>query len=228
MTEVTVPPESQGERFDFGRSFAFVFEDPDWLNKILLGGLFYLLGVVIVGWFIVFGYLAALARNVIAGVERPLPEWSGIGDYFAEGLKLFAVGLVYLLPNFLLALMWFGLSVLFDASDSWRVSGPFAMVLLALFSVPIVLIVYVTMPAALIRVVVTRRFSAAFEFGRVWDLIRFNAINYLLTIATYIIASFVGQLGFLLCCIGVFFTSFWGLVVTTHAMAQTYRYSSVK
>ena len=52
----------------------------------------------IVGAFFLYGYLARLARNVIAGAAHPLPEWDDLGEYFSEGLRLFCVALVYTLP----------------------------------------------------------------------------------------------------------------------------------
>ena len=88
------PPAPPPPTYDFVRPFAFTFDDPRWLPKILLGGLFYILGIFIVGIIFVLGYQARLARNVIAGVEHPLPEWDDLGEYFAEGLRLMGVVLV--------------------------------------------------------------------------------------------------------------------------------------
>src|SRR5688572_8350317 len=93
------PPAAFTEpQFDFGKPFTFVFEDPRWMTKILLGGLFYLAGFLLVGWFFILGYLARVARNVIQGHDRPLPEWDDLGAFFAEGLRLFGVVLVWVLP----------------------------------------------------------------------------------------------------------------------------------
>ena len=79
-------------------------EDPRWLPKILIGGLFYLLAFLLVGIFFILGYQARLARNVIAGMQHPLPEWDDLGDYFGEGLRLFGVILVWILPVAVLAM----------------------------------------------------------------------------------------------------------------------------
>src|SRR4051812_13483815 len=92
------PPRPPQSGFDFVRPLAFVFEDPNWIPKILLGGLFMLASVVLVGVFFVYGYCARLVRNVVNGVQFPLPEWDDLGECFAEGLRLFFVTFVYIVP----------------------------------------------------------------------------------------------------------------------------------
>ena len=54
-----VPPSNVATRpqFDFGKPFTYVFDDPRWLNKILIGGLFYLAGFFLIGWFFILGYV---------------------------------------------------------------------------------------------------------------------------------------------------------------------------
>src|SRR5205823_9274962 len=67
------PPQRPAQTLDFVRPFAFTFEAPEWVQKILLGGVFVLASVVLIGVFFVYGYLARLVRNVIAGNPQPLP-----------------------------------------------------------------------------------------------------------------------------------------------------------
>src|SRR5437899_12800475 len=91
------PVRPSGPSFDFARPFTFTFEDPRWVQKVLLGGLFMLASVFIVGSFFLYGYLARLARNVIAGLQHSLPEWDELGELFSEGLRLFCLALTYTL-----------------------------------------------------------------------------------------------------------------------------------
>ena len=86
---------------DFGKAITFVYEDEDWIKKLLLGIL--LAFVPIFGQFAISGYMLAIIRNVKNNAPRPLPEWQNVGEYFVEGLKLTVVGLIYSLPAILLS-----------------------------------------------------------------------------------------------------------------------------
>jgi hypothetical protein len=81
---------------DIGKAFSFVFEDEEWFTKILLGALITL--IPIFGQFALFGYGIAIIRNVKAGVPRPLPEWSNLGDLFIDGFKFWVATLIYAIP----------------------------------------------------------------------------------------------------------------------------------
>ena len=84
----------------------------------------------------------------------------------------------------------------------------------------------VFLPGSLLFAAIERRFSAAFEFRRIWPFIRANASNYALAVVIYLVARFLGGFGVFLLCIGVIFTGFWSMLITTHAFAQVYRFSS--
>lgn len=225
------PPYTPPPQFDFGRPFAFIFDDPQWLQKILIGGLFYLAGFVIIGWFFILGYAARVARNVIRGADVPLPEWDDLGGYFSEGARLIGVGLIYMLPlfvifgMFIVPLIFAG--IIDDMSDGGSdvaegLASGFAGCMACLI-VPLILLVIIFMPASLLFAAVEQRFGAAFEFGRIFAFIQHNLGNYLLAIVIYLIAGFIGRMGGALLCIGVIFTSFWAFMITTHAFAQVYR-----
>ena len=220
------PPSAPAKTsFDFARPFSFVFDDPEWLQRILIGGLFYLAGFLIVGWFFILGYMAKLARNVIAGLERPLPDWENLGDYFNEGLRLFGVIVVYVLPLVVLGIgMMFPAMIAetFDNDGARTMAGLMSGCITCLF-VPLTFAMIFFMPASLLFAAVERRFGAAFEFGRIWPFIKQNIGNYLLAIVVYLIARMIGGVGIFLLCIGVIFTGFWSFLITTHAFAQVYR-----
>jgi hypothetical protein len=146
-----------------------------------------------------------------------------LGDYFVEGLKLFAVTLCYVVPMALLFLFvaLFGAAIDQASGQEWisGLMGCFALLIL----VPLTFAVIIVLPAALLRVITEDRFSAAFELKEVFFLIRASGFNYLLAIVVHLAAHFVSQFGILLCFIGVFITGFWALAATSHAFAQAYR-----
>ena len=90
---------------DIGKAFSYVFEDEQWISKVLLGGVILL--IPIVGWIAVSGYMVKVAQNVAQGNPRPLPQWGEFGDHFMRGLYAFVIGLVYLIPVFVLEGLFF-------------------------------------------------------------------------------------------------------------------------
>lgn len=232
MTGGTLPPPPAPltPGFDFAKPFTYVFDDPRWLQKILIGGLFYLAGFLLVGWFFILGYVARVARNVVAGVAVPLPEWEDLGGFFNEGLRLFGVLLVYIVPPmvlFVTIMVPAGILGGVDNEGLQALGSGMAGCLSCLF-VPLVFAMIFFMPASLLFAAIEQRFGAAFEFGRMWAFIRANIGNYLLAVVVYLIARFLGGFGIALLCVGVIFTGFWSFLITTHAFAQVYRLSSVR
>ena len=221
-----LPPAGPAKpQFDFAKPFSYVFDDPEWLTKILIGGLFYIAGFLIVGWFFILGYVAKTTRNIIAGHPRPLPEWQNLGDFFNEGLRLFGVMLAIILPLVGLAMViMIPASILGSVNNEGAevVSGLMSGAIVCLF-VPISLAITFFMPAMLLFAAVEQRFGAAFEFGRIWPFIKQNIGNYVLAIVVYLIARFIGGFGIMLLCIGVVFTGFWSFLITAHGFAQVYR-----
>jgi hypothetical protein len=81
---------------DVGGALGFVFEDEDWVTKILLGAA--LLLIPIFGIFVLLGYTIVVLRNVRAGEPRPLPAWADLGRFFVDGLMFWIASLIYALP----------------------------------------------------------------------------------------------------------------------------------
>jgi len=222
---VMPPPAATGPQFDFGKPFTYVFDDPRWVQKILIGGLFYLAGFVIIGWFFILGYIARVTRNVITGQPQPLPEWDDLGEFFSEGARLVGVGLVYAAPFIVFAMVFIVPAAVLSGVDNeglQTLGGGISGCVSCLF-VPLSLAVMFFMPASLLFAIVEQRFSAAFEYARIWAFIRANVGNYLLAVVVYLIARFLGGFGFILLCIGVIFTGFWSMLITAHAFGQVYR-----
>jgi len=226
------PPPAQppAPSFDFAKPFTFTFEDPRWVQKILLGGLFMIAAVFIIGAFFVYGYLARLVRNVIAGVAYPLPEWDDLGEYFSEGIRLFCVALIYTLPLIALAFIFIVPSIVAQSADDEALrnigGGMAACVWCVIF--PLSLALAIWLPGALLFAVVERRFGAAFEFGQIWAFIKGNVGNYLLAFVVWLVVRMIVPFGFILLCVGVVFTSFWSLVVAGYAFAQAWRLAPVR
>jgi len=225
------PPPPASTSFDFLKPFTFVFDDPRWIQKVLIGGLFVIASFILIGVFFLYGYLARLARNVISGEPYPLPEWDDLGEYFGEGAKLFVVGLIYVIPIAIVAAVIFiPMAIMGNSSDNETVRSMAGMSVTCVWCLifPLGLALALWMPAAILMVIFTRDFKAGFDFGRIFRFIRTNIGNYLLAFIVTLVASFAAQLGFLLLCIGLVFTAFWARTVAAYAFAQTWRLATLK
>lgn len=225
------PPGRPPGGFDFAKPFTFAFEDSNWLTKVLVGGLFYLASIFLVGIFFLLGYFARLFRNVVEGSPRPLPEWNDLGEYFGEGASLFAIAFLYGLP--ILALVGIVIvpaavaAAMGGGRDVSALTGGLGGCMYCLI-LPMELALGFWIPGALTFAVMERRFGAAFEFSRIWSYIKANIGNYAIAFVIYLVASFAAQLGMILLCIGVVFTAFLAMAIGTYAFAQVYRESMVR
>src|SRR5512145_3363998 len=82
-------------KFDFGQSFTFMFKDPNWVTKYLIGILISMVPILTLAW---SGYGIGIIRNMARGDENPLPEWDSIGDKMKDGFLIAIATLVYLIP----------------------------------------------------------------------------------------------------------------------------------
>jgi len=219
-------------RIDIGRSFTFMFEDSDWVVKLILGALIFLVGVtlsiVLIGFLaflVLSGYMVAIVRNVSRGEELPLPAWSDFGALFMDGLRvggaLFVWGLPALvgyLPLVVLMAMAGGQGQMGTAMETIITLLVFVCVcVLFLYSIFLALV----SPIIVLRIAEEQRFAAAFQFGRIFSTLRAN----LGAVVLVVIATFVAQLlatlvGTLLCGVGVLLTVVWGMWVQGHLIGQ--------
>ena len=84
---------------DIGKSFSYVFEDQQWHQKVLIGGIISLIPIVN---FAATGYFLEQTKRVTEARELPLPEWDNFGGYFMKGLMTFVATFVYSLPAILI------------------------------------------------------------------------------------------------------------------------------
>jgi hypothetical protein len=230
----TAAPAPSGT-IDFGRCFTFLTEDPAWLTKILVGGLFALLTTVLVGVPFVLGYWARTLKNVAAGKQHPLPEWDDLGGIFSDGLRLMGVYLVYAIGlTVALALIGGVLVVPFialgasgalddDAGGLVAALGGLGTLLLWAIIMVTSLAAIVYLPAAMARAALRDSFSEGFAWREITGFIRANLGNYALALVIYLVASFLSQFGMILCCVGIFPAAFWAYEVLAYALGETVR-----
>ena len=213
---------------DFGRSFSFVFEDKDWLTKVLIAAVVFL--IPIIGQLIVLGWALEITRRVIQGESPELPDWSDFGGHVGRGLKAFVVGFVYALPIIILAFCNAGITMMANPDvvgyDTARTMGTLVSLIAALigcFNIIYGLFLGLVLPAAYGNMVATDELGAAFRFGEVFGLVKSNFGTYLLVLVGSIVAYLIAGLGVIACVIGVLFTSAYAYAVIGHLYGQAYR-----
>jgi hypothetical protein len=222
---------------DIGKAFAFVFEDKDWIPKVLIG-----IGIVVAGlvlsWLIIpailaglllGGYSLEITRRVIRGDGEVLPAWEDWGQLIVDGLKVALIGLVYALPIIILAIfVSVPTEILADYGATrsglsfLETMSVFVSVALSCFNLLWAIVMTLVLPAAIGRFAAEGELSSAFRFGEIIAMVRDNLVTYVITAAMVWATGIMAGLGLLLCLIGVFFTAVYAELVSGHLYGQAY------
>ncbi len=202
---------------DIGSSFTYMFEDENWLKKVLIGGVVAIIPIVN---FAAYGYLIQVLRNTRDGQPQPLPEWDQFGQYFMDGLWLFLINLVYSIPLILLACLGaVGATVAGNNSDA---QGAVSAITICLNCVSFLwsLLIFIITPALWIRFAEVGEFMVGFRFGELFSIITANIGSYVIVLLLLFVIGFIGGLGLLLCVIPVILTAGWAVVAAGNLIGQ--------
>jgi hypothetical protein len=178
---------------DVNKAFRFVFDDTQWISKLLIGVLMSLLSFLILPALILQGYAVKIVRHVMAGNRDNLPEWSDYGDLLKDGFFVTVAEIIWTLPFIILfvvgGLATGGLGSLADNGSDLAAAGAMGGgLLLACLALLFVVALLFLMPAILIQYAITDEFGATFRFGEVWAIIRNNLADILLVFLVTIVA----------------------------------------
>ncbi|AUG48823.1 hypothetical protein BVU17_03060 [Haloarcula taiwanensis] len=210
----------------------YPMEDDDWTVTILIGGVLSLLSFLVVPVILVYGYLVQAVRERADGATQP-PAFEDWGELLVDGLKAWAISIVYML----VPLVVFGVTVggsLFAIATGTRagagagLAGLFGG--LAISFVLSLVFGYVA-TAGIIHFACTGEFGAGFDFGTLRTLVLSPeyATPWLVSIALFIAVNVVVNLlnvipflGSLVAVILSPFATFYVLVVATDLWAGGY------
>jgi hypothetical protein len=167
---------------DISKSLTYMLEDKKWASKLVVGAAINMIPILN---FASAGYMLATIRNVANDIVSPLPTWDDFGDYFIKGLVLTIIGLIYALPLIILSCCPIGAVFLPAFSQTEEVSaalGGLAILVWSLFALLVFLYVLAytfVMPAVMLHYASANDFSAAFQFGKIFNFIRDNMNSYL-------------------------------------------------
>jgi hypothetical protein len=204
---------------DFGKAFSFVFDDEEWIQKILIVALISI--IPIIGQLFLFGWALEIVKRVVEKDPNPLAGYDEFGEKLVLGLKGWVVGLVYAIPVIILSPFASVPSIALAETDVAALGGLITTCfgcLIFLFLIALLLIE----PVALVAMATTGDLGDAFKLGRLWEILKAGIGAFIIAILGAIVASFIGGLGGIICFIGAFFTYTYAAAVTGHLFAQAY------
>lgn len=160
---------------DLGKAFSFVFEDDNWVATILLGGLILL--IPIIGQFWLLGMIVQTARNVMQGIDRPMPDLSDFGGKLGMGFWSFIIALVYASPIIILSFLFACVAALSSGMAGSNEEAAGIIIVLASFCFVMLVFVLALVLQPLV-IVATARYTQtgnigdALRFGEVWGIMR--------------------------------------------------------
>ncbi len=220
------------------KSLTYMFEDEKWVNKVVVGAVINLIPILN---FASPGYTLATMRNIANDIHPPLPTWDEFGNHFIKGLILTIIGAIYALPLIILSccpLTTVFLPGLGKTDETTNVLGIFYLaiaVIFALLALLYTLAYTFVMPAVILNYASAEDFSAAFQFGKIFNFIRdnideyFKAWLYILVVgivigfAAFVIGIVVGWIpicGWLITWILELGVGFWAYLVVAHVYGQ--------
>lgn len=203
---------------DLGKAFSYVFEDSEWVKKVVVGGIVNLIPIVN---FAATGYAIEQLKNVSEGKYTPLPEWDEFGKKFLDGLFIFFALLVWSLPAIILIAGTIPALVIGVLRGNGAGIGAFGIGFM--FSMLWLLLVALIYPAIAMNFSKKRSFSSCFEFSNIFSMITMDIGSYILGIIAYIGALILAALIISIPLIGwiVFtFATFYVYLVVAGAFGQ--------
>lgn len=206
---------------DYADAFGFLFKRPGGVQAIFIGGILLMFSFLILPLLVALGWGVALGRATAAG-DPELPRFQ-VG-MAADGLKAVVIMLLYSIPivvvYFLALIPMFLMSSDSSEGSPLFIFSTFGMMLLFMaYALALVAI----QPALFAVFIADGTIGSCFRFQRIKDLIKTWGGDYAAAAAIVFGMSYVGQFGFILLFIGVFFTMFYHLAFTSHISGQLAR-----
>ena len=206
---------------NFKKAFTYIFEDPNWLEKLIVP---LLVGLIpIVGQLALSGYVMRVIQNVAQRTQPELPSFD-FGLDLGKGFRWFLIALVYSLPVMLFSLLflWPIFRLENNGNDTIAV---IVLILIGLLFFLLLLAFAFVLPIAQVNFAVKDTFASAFDFKTLFKLIKNNIVAWLMVLAGTVIAGFISPLGGIVFVIGAMVTAFYGQLFVAHLAGQAYALS---
>ncbi len=212
---------------EFGRAFSYAFEDSEWIKKVGIAALVFL--IPLVGPIILMGWSLEIIRRVSLDDPQPLPDWSNFGGFVGKGFKAFVVVLAYALPVILIVIC--GQAVTFGSAaalennpETASTVALVASICMGCFALIFGILAGLLIPPALGNLAATEEVGAAFRFGEIFGLLRSAIGPYLISIIIIsLVSPILASIGSLVCGIGALAAVAYTQVITSHLYGQAYK-----
>lgn len=204
---------------NYSRAFSYVFEDKNWLSKILIAGLISL--IPIIGQFYLCGWMVEVVRRTKAGRTDILPT-THFTYFLTLGLKVFVVCLIYSIPVIILSCILGLMNTSVESSDSSMITiiftgmGCLGSILTFVVNVAVALLgTY-----GIIKLAETDQIKACLDFNDAFNTIKENIGAFIIVELLALVAGLIQGAGFVLCFVGAILTVPYGVAVTGNLIGQ--------
>ena len=187
--------------FDLNHLLTFPIKDSEARKQFLIGTLVCLTAFIIpiLPLLVLTGYMVRIVRQVLRDEKPHMESWENWQEMFLDGVKLFVVRLVYMLPFFIMffpiMIGMFAFPFLLESGNESlkNIAALFPLLFMAAFAVlmPISLVVGLLIPVAEIHSVAKNEISAGFHIRAWWAVFRKNWGGFLLAFVISYVVSFV-------------------------------------
>ena len=203
---------------NYSKAFSYVFDDKDWVSKILIAGLIFL--IPIVGQIYMMGWSIEIIRRYKAGRRDILPA-THFSAFLTLGLKMLVVGLIYAIPVIILTFILNLFTGISSSSDSGTVQFIFGSLgcFGGLLSILVNLLIALVSVYGMIKLAETDQIKACLDFSDIYNCIKANLGKFVIVALLMIVAELIQGAG-LIICIGIIFTAPYGYAISAHLVGQ--------
>ncbi len=208
---------------NFGEAFTFPFKDPNWLSKFMIGGIFIFLSFFLIGIPVLYGYCVEIQQRVRRGEQYPLPEWKDVGVKFILGFKYLVTLLIYYIPVFLVVIPIVLLLVVqnLDIPETPKIfNGMGYEVTLVVFLMGYSLLISFLSPIISVKFAEHEKIREGLDVGDIIQLFSKHWQDAWIAILLGMAVGIFAVIGLLFFIVGIFFTTFYALVVRYHLFGQ--------
>ncbi len=209
---------------DFAYAVTYIFEDRQWVRKLVLLAVFAFFSLIpLVGllpFAVVLGYLYEIAINVRQGRPRPLPKWTNYERTFAQGAQVLLAIFVYHLPL-----------IIFGGCSTWLFSGvaggflgDTTVFVILCCAIPLLLvyllIAWPLLATGITETIETGEFRRMYRIVHLWDVLSNNVILAVQWVAYSLLVNIFTMLLFGIPCIGWLLVLLFSVPVQGHLLGQ--------